>query len=135
LVAYGDCGTGGKLDDVLREEGVERIEGPHCYAFFAGNAAFAERAEGEDLTAFFLTDYLARHFDKLVFDYYRLARPGMRDMMFGNYTKVVYLAQTDDPAIEAKARAAAEQLGLAFEMRRTGYGELGDFLHRARPAP
>ena len=49
-------------------------------------------------------------------------------MMFGNYEKIVYLAQTDDPALEAKARAAAQRLGLAFEMRKTGYGDLTGFL-------
>ncbi|MEZ5774146.1 MAG: DUF1638 domain-containing protein [Hyphomicrobiaceae bacterium] len=131
LVAYGDCGTGGELDRVIAEEGVARIEGPHCYAFLAGNAAFAAKAEGEDLTAFFLTDYLARHFDKLIFDYYRLDRPGMAEMMFGNYTKIVYLAQTDDPALDARAREAAARLGLLYERRLTGYGELGTFMAAA----
>lgn len=130
LVAYGDCGTGGLLDRVIAEEGVERIEGPHCYAFFAGNAAFAAKAEGDDLTAFFLTDYLARHFDKLIWDYYRLDKSGMRDMMFGNYTKVVYLAQTDDARLDALARAAAAKLGLSYERRLTGYGELATFMER-----
>ena len=132
LVAYGDCGTGGLLDTVIAEEGVERIEGPHCYSFFAGNADFAARAEDDDLTAFYLTDYLAQHFDKLIWDHYRLARPGMRDMLFGNYTKVVYLAQTDDPALDAKARAVAERLGLAYERRLTGYGDLAGFMAGTR---
>ncbi len=131
LVAYGDCGTGGKLDEVLAEEGVERIEGPHCYSFFAGNAAFAARAEDDDLTAFYLTDYLARFFDKLIWQHYQLDRPGMRDLMFGNYTKVVYLAQTDDLALDAMAEAAAAKLGLAYERRLTGYGDLAPFLERA----
>lgn len=133
LVAYGDCGTGGLIDQVLAEEGVERIEGPHCYAFFAGNAAFAARAEDEDLTAFYLTDYLARHFDKLIWQHYSLDRPGMREMMFGNYTKIVYLAQTEDAALDAKARAVAERLGLAYERRLTGYGDLAGFMLDARP--
>jgi hypothetical protein len=133
LVAYGDCGTGGLLDDMLKEEGVDRIEGPHCYSFFAGNAAFAARAEGEDLTAFYLTDYLARHFDKLIWEHYHLARPGMREMMFANYAKIVYLAQTDDPALDGKARAVAEKLGLAYERRLTGYGDLGRFMQSAGP--
>ncbi len=130
LVAYGDCGTGGLLDTVLAAEGVERIEGPHCYSFFTGNVAFAARAEEEDLTAFFLTDYLARHFDKLIWDTYSLDRDGMRDMMFGHYTKVVYLAQREDEGLEAKARDAARKLGLAYERRLTGYGELATTLER-----
>jgi hypothetical protein len=130
LVAYGDCGTGGALDRVLAEEGVERIEGPHCYSFFAGNDIFARQAE-EDMRAFFLTDYLARHFDKLIWEGFRLDRPGMRDLLFANYTKVVYLAQTKDAALAARAKAAAERLGLAYEQRFTGYGDLAPFLTEA----
>jgi hypothetical protein len=124
FVLYGDCGTGGLLDRVLAEEGVERIEGPHCYAFYSGNAAFAARAEDE-ITAFYLTDYLARHFDKLVWQGLGIAdHPELLPLYFGNYTKIIYLAQTRDPALRAKARAAAAKLGLAFESRETGYGEL-----------
>ena len=134
LVAYGDCGTGGLLDAVLAEEGVERIEGPHCYAFFAGNAAFAARAEDEDLTALYLTDYLARHFDTLIWQGFGLdRRPDMRDFLFANYTKVVYLAQTRDADLEDRARAAAAKLQLAFEARYTGYGELEGFMRAATP--
>jgi hypothetical protein len=132
LVAYGDCGTGGLLDRVLDEEGVERIEGPHCYAFFSGNAAFDAKAMDEDLTAFYLTDYLARHFDRLIWQGFHLDRPGMRDTMFGNYTKVVYLAQVEDPALKALAEAAARKLGLAYEYRLTGYGELTPFLEHGK---
>ncbi len=117
---------------MLTEEGVERIEGPHCYAFFSGNAAFDKTAMDEDLTAFFLTDYLTRQFDKLIWQHYRLDRPGMRDMMFGNYTKVVYLAQTDDPALQVMAEAAAKKLGLGYEYRFTGYGEVTPFLERGK---
>ena len=124
FVLYGDCGTGGLLDRVLAEEGVERIEGPHCYAFYSGNAAFAARADGE-ITAFYLTDYLARHFDKLIWRGLGIAEhPELLPLYFGNYTKVIYLAQTRDPALRARARAAAAKLGLAFEYRETGYGEL-----------
>jgi len=134
LVLYGDCGTGGGIDKVLAEEGgIERIEGPHCYAFFSGNANFAAAAEAEDMTAFYLTDYLARHFDKLVWSgLLGLDRhPELLKDYFGNYTKVVYLAQTNDPALDAKAEAAAKRLGLAYERRFTGYGELADVM-RAR---
>jgi len=133
-VVYADCGTGGLLDKVCAEEGVERIAGPHCYSFFDGNEAFAERAEAGEITAFYLTDFLARQFDTLIWKGMGLDRhPELLPDMFGNYEKVVYLAQTDDPALEAKARAGAARLGLGFEMRRTGYGDLAEFLARAAP--
>ena len=130
LVLYGDCGTGGLLDRVLEEEGVERIDGPHCYAFYSGNAAFAEHAEDE-VTAFYLTDYLARHFDKLVWRGLGIAdHPELLPLYFGNYTKVIYLAQTRDPRLQMKARAAAAKLGLAYEYRETDYGELESEMRR-----
>jgi len=135
FVLYADCGTGGLLDRVCEEEGVERVPGPHCYSFFDGNQAFAEREAAGEITAFYLTDFLARQFDTLIWKGMGLDRhPAILPMMFGNYEKVVYLAQTDDPALEARARAAAERLGLAFEMRRTGYGDLADFMARAAAA-
>jgi hypothetical protein len=123
-VLYGDCGTGGQLDALLKEEGVERIEGPHCYAFFSGNAAFAARADAE-FTAFYLTDYLARHFDKLIWEGLGLHKhPELLPDYFGNYTKIVYLAQAPDDDLRAKAEQAAVKLGLDYEYRFTGYGEL-----------
>ena len=129
-MVYGDCGTGGLLDAMLQEEGVERIAGPHCYAFYSGNAAFAARAEA-DMTAFFLTDYIARQFDKLIWEGLGLDRhPELRDDYFGNYTKVVYLAQTDDEALRNAAQTAARKLGLDYEYRFTGYGELETELQR-----
>ena len=131
LCLYGDCGTGGELDRVLAEEGVERIEGAHCYAFFAGVADFAAMMEDE-VGTFFLTDYLARHFDRLIIKGLGLDRfPQLRDDYFRHYTRLVYLAQTRDPALAVKARAAAERLGLAFEMRITGYGAMVPFVARA----
>jgi Protein of unknown function (DUF1638) len=123
-VLYGDCGTGGQLDTMLAEEGVERIDGPHCYAFYSGNDAFAKTSENE-FTAFYLTDYLARHFDKLIWEGLGLDRhPELLSDYFQHYTKVVYLAQTKDIELERKAEAAAQKLGLAYEYRFTGYGEL-----------
>lgn len=128
FVLYGDCGTGGLIDVMLAEEGVERIEGPHCYAFYSGNERFAATAD-DDVSVFFLTDYLARHFDKLVWQGLGLDRhPELLPDYFGNYTKIVYLAQVKDDAIEAKAKAAAEKLGLGYEYRFTGYGELASEL-------
>ena len=136
VIGYADCGTGGLLDRVCAEEGVARIPGPHCYSFFEGNAAFAVREAAGEIDAFYLTDFLARQFDTIVWKGLGLDRhPELLPAMFGNYRRLVYLAQTDDPALEAKARAAAERLGLAFEKRRTGYGDLAAFLEKAARAP
>jgi hypothetical protein len=110
------------LQAACAEMGVEMIEGPHCYSFYEGNAVFAERGE---VTAFYLTDFLVRQFDAFVWKPLGLDRhAGLRDMYFGNYTTLVYQAQTDNPALTAKAEACAERLGLAFERRFTGYGDL-----------
>ena len=131
-VLYADCGTGGLLDKVLEEEGgVERIGGPHCYSFFQGNDLFAAR-EDEDMRSFFLTDYLAQHFDKLIWEGFGIdRRPDMVEFVFGNYEKVVYLAQAPTDALKAKAQAAAEKLGLEYEYRETGYGDLATFMQSA----
>ena len=124
FVLYGDCGTGGEIDKLLAEEGIERLEGPHCYAFFSGQETFAKTAE-EDVTAFFLTDYLARHFDKLIWEGLGMDRhPELLPLYFGNYTKIVFLAQTRNEELAKKAMAAARRLGLEYEYRYTGYGEL-----------
>jgi hypothetical protein len=128
VVLYADCGTGGLLDQVLAEEGVERIAGPHCYEFFAGTKAFEEMMEAE-IGSFFLTDYMVRHFDRLILQGLGLdRRPELRDLYFGNYRKLVYLSQLEDARLLAKAKAAAERLGLEFEHRHTGYGDLETFL-------
>lgn len=124
FVVYADCGTGGLLQERCAELGVEMVKGPHCYSFFEGNAEFAAHAESE-FAAFYLTDFLVRQFDAFVwrpmgFD----KHPELIEMMFGNYEKLVYLAQIDDPGLDARARACAERLGLAYERRKTGYGDL-----------
>ncbi len=128
-VLYGDCGTGGLLNRVLEEEGrVERIEGPHCFSFFAGNAAFAAAAE-DDLTTFFLTNYFCRHFEMFVWQAIGLdRRADMVQFVFGNYRKLVYLAQTRDAVLAAKAKQIAGRLGLAYEYRFSGYGDLESFM-------
>lgn len=124
FVVYADCGTGGRLFEKCNDLGVEMVEGPHCYSFFEGNAVFAKRAE-EEFTAFYLTDFLVRQFDAFVWKPMGLDRhPELRDMIFGNYTKLVYQAQLDDPALDAKARDCAARLGLDYERRFTGYGDL-----------
>ena len=131
LVLYGDCGTGGELDQVLAEEGAERIPGPHCYAFYSGLDVFLAQAEDE-AACFYLTDYLARHFERLIIQGLGLDRhPELLPLYFGNYEKLVYLAQMPDPQLEQRAEAAALRLGLAYEHRPTGYGGLHDFLKRA----
>lgn len=124
FVAYADCGTGGLLEAKCAELGVDMIAGPHCYSFFEGNEAFAKIAEDE-FTAFYLTDFLVKQFDAFVWRPMGLDRhPELRDMYFGNYTKLVYQAQVNDPTLDAKARECADRLGLDFERRFTGYGDL-----------
>ena len=129
FVAYADCGTGGLLEAACAEMGVEMIAGAHCYAFFDGLAAFAAR---DEIDAFYLTDFLTRQFDTFIWRGLKMDRhPQLRDMYFGNYRRLVYLAQTEDPALTAKAETAAEKLGLAFERRFTGYGDLARALEAA----
>ena len=131
FVAYADCGTGGLLDRVLTDEKVERLPGAHCYEFYAGSDAFAHLAD-EEIGTFYLTDFLVRHFDALVIRGLGLDRfPQLRDDYFGNYRRVVHLAQFDDPAAAARAKAAAARLGLAYERRLTGLGGLRAFIDRA----
>ena len=131
FIAYADCGTGGLLDSMLADEGVERLPGAHCYEFYAGAQAFAAVTD-EELGTFFLTDFLARNFDRLVIKGLGLDRhPELLPTYFGNYTRLVYLAQTDDPALVTAARRGARRLGLAFEHRRTGYGDLATSVQAA----
>jgi hypothetical protein len=131
LCLYADCGTGGELDRVLREEGVRRIEGAHCYEFFAGAMDFAQMMEDEP-GAFFLTDFLVRHFDRLVIEGLGLDRfPRLRDDYFRHYRRLVYLAQFEDAELTARAEAAAKRLGLTFERRFTGLGGVEKFLARS----
>ncbi len=123
FVVYADCGTGGLLQARCEKLGVSMIEGPHCYSFFDGNEAFAERGE---VTSFYLTDFLVRQFDTMIWKPLGLDRhPQLLEMYFGNYEKLVYLAQTDAPELDIKAAEAAARLGLQFERRATGYGDLG----------
>jgi len=128
FVAYADCGTGGLLDNVLDAEDVARLEGAHCYEVYAGRAAFAGLHD-EELGTFYLTDYLVRNFDRLVVRGLGLDRhPGLLPVYFGNYRRLVYLAQVEDPELTARADAAARRLGLAFERRFVGLGELATSL-------
>lgn len=126
FVVYADCGTGGQLKAACAELGVEMLDGPHCYSFFEGNDAFAAK---DEMTAFYLTDFLVRQFDAFVWEPLGFAKyperaDTLRDMYFGHYTKLVYHAQTEDPDLTAKAKDCATRLGLPFERRMTGYGDL-----------
>jgi hypothetical protein len=124
FVAYADCGTAGTLDAYLEREGLERIEGAHCYEFYAGAAAF-EAMQEQEIGTFYLTDFLARQFDSIIWTGLGLDRhPELLPMYFASYTRLVYLAQSDDPELTARAQAAADRLGLAFERRFTGFGDL-----------
>jgi hypothetical protein len=130
FVAYADCGTGGLLDVVLAEEGVERIAGAHCYEFYAGAAVFEQLAE-QEIGSFYLTDFLLRHFERLIIHGLGIAKhPQLLPVYFGNYKKLVYLAQAESAQGRALGQDAANRLGLAFEYRLTGYGELDSSLRQ-----
>ena len=124
FVAYADCGTGGLLDAVLQAEGVQRLPGAHCYEFYAGSAAFAQMAEAE-LGTFYLTDFLLRHFERLIMHGLGIDKhPQLLPVYFGNYTTLMYLCQKESPEGIALGQAAAQRLGLAFAYHVTGYGEM-----------
>ena len=122
LVGYADCGTGGMLDAALIGTGAVRLPGAHCYEFFAGTEVFSRWHDAE-LGTFYLTDFLARHFDALVIGGLGIDRhPELRDMYFGNYTRVLLLSQSDDPSVIEAGRAAADRLGLGFAHHHVGLG-------------
>ena len=128
-IGYADCGTGGQIDRIIEKEGLERLPGAHCYAFFQGVEAFDELA-AEELGTFYLTDFLARHFERLIIRGFKLdEHPELVGMMFGNYKRLVYLSQTDDTALMEAAQKAAQYLGLDFRHIHTGYGELESSLN------
>ncbi|MCB1382550.1 MAG: DUF1638 domain-containing protein [Notoacmeibacter sp.] len=136
LAGFADCGTGGLLDKVLDVHGVERLAGPHCFAFYQRLERF-EAAGDADMLAFYMTDFLCRNFETFFIRPLGLDRhPELVADYFGNYEKLVYLAQTEDPALDAVAEKAAALLGLTYERRFTGYGDLGPFLAGAtQPGP
>lgn len=124
FIGYAECGTKGEIDRICEEEGIARIKGPHCYAFYTGVETFLKTC-GDEITAFYLTDLIARQFEAFVIEPLKLDKhPELIPMVFGNYEKIVYLAQTEDPELQAKAKWAADYLGLAYEYRFTGYGDL-----------
>jgi hypothetical protein len=124
LVGYSDCGTGGLLDVVLEKEGVDRLPGAHCYEMFSGSEAFQNLHEAE-LGTFYLTDFLAIHFERLVIKGLGLDRfPQLKEQYFGYYKKLVYLAQKEDSKVDQKALEAARFLDLEYEKISTGDGFL-----------
>ena len=113
-MGYADCGTGGMLDKVLDEYGIERIPGVHCYDFYAGSEQFHSLAEAEP-GSFYLTDFLVRHFERLVIKGLGMDRlPQLIPVYFKNYRRLVYLAQTDSEKLQAMARQQAGFLGLEY---------------------
>jgi hypothetical protein len=131
FVGYADCGTGGLLDKVCDKHGVERMAGPHCFGFYQGMDAYAKVAD-DDMMSFYMTDFLCRQFDAFFMKPLGLDRhPELIQDYFGNYEKVIYLAQTDDPELDRVAEDAARLLGLAYERRSTGYGDLPAALENA----
>ena len=123
-VMYGDCGTSGEIDKVIEEEGAERIAGPHCFSFLMGNADFDQYSEN-DITTFYLTDFFCQYFEKFVWESLGLnRRDDMVNFVFGNYKKVIYIAQTDNPKLREKAEEIAARLKLEYEYRFTGYGDM-----------
>lgn len=129
---YADCGTGGALDRLLQRENVARLPGAHCYSFFSGVERFENDDNNADLRSFFLTDFLARHFDGLTWKPLGLEEnPELLEMYFGAYEKVVFLSQQDDPDLLERAKEIALKLELSFEHRKTGYGDLATSLSDA----
>lgn len=135
LAGYADCGTGGQLDRICEEHGISRIDGPHCFAFYQGMKTY-ERIADADMTSFYMTDFLCRQFEAFFMKPLGLDRhPELAEDYFGHYEKLIYLAQTEDPDLEEIAENAAKMLGLVYERRITGYGDLTDALLAAATQP
>ena len=124
FVGYADCGSGGQLDEMLEKFGVQRLPGAHCYEFYSGSKTFEEIVQ-EEIGSYFLTDFLVKSFEKLIWQGMKIdSHPQLLQIYFGNYRKLVYLAQTKNPELQAQAREFAERLGLKYEYRFTGFGKL-----------
>lgn len=132
FVAYGDCGTGGRLDEVLNLYGIERLPGAHCYQFFAGQEAFNELQE-EEIGSFYLTDFIAQQFDSYVWKSLGIDKhPQLLEVYFSNYKRLVFLAQTENKALTELAKNCASRLNLKFKRIFTGYGDMNSTINHFR---
>ncbi len=130
LVAYADCGTGGRIAKVCEKYHVPWIQSPHCYAFFATHDTF-DTISQQEIGSFYLTDYLVSHFDRLIIQGLGIdTHPQLRDTFFKHYVQLVYLAQNPTPSLEKKAQEAAKKLKLSYAMHVTGYGDLAHFIQQ-----
>ena len=134
LIGYGDCGTGGGLNRMMEKHPkTERLPGAHCYAFYSGLSEFDAMME-EELGSFFLTDYLTRFFDTLIIKGFGIDRyPNLKETYFEHYKRLIYISQAPTPQLIAKAKKAADFLGLEFEHRNVGYGELATYIADLSP--
>lgn len=134
FIGYADCGSTGAIDKICDQHGVSRVEGPHCFAFYMGNEEFQKR-DGEFVTTFFITDFLARHFEAFLIKPLGLDKhPELKEVYFGNYTRALYLAQSNDLELEKQAKLGAAFLGLNYEKQYTGFGDLTPALKKATAA-
>jgi len=130
LIGYAECGTRGALDRVCQEENLKRLPGIHCFQLYAGESEF-EAIQDEDAGTFYLTDYFVRHFDLLVWDAMRLDEPGLLEYVFGNYRRVMHLAQEDSPEFTQAAKLCAQRLKLRYERRLVARTRLAEALVKA----
>ena len=131
FLAYADCGTGGLIDSMLKNYGIERLEGAHCYEFYAGSRLFKDLSDRE-IGTFYLTDFLVKNFKRLIIDGLGISKhPSLKDEYFKNYKNIVYLAQKHDNDLELKAKDCANYLNLEYSVHYTGLGNFEDQLNKA----
>ena len=131
FLAYADCGTGGLIDSMLKDYDIERLEGAHCYEFYAGSKLFKDLSNRE-IGTFYLTDFLVKNFDRLIIDGLGLSKhPSLKDEYFKNYKKIVYLAQKHNEDLELKAKDCADYLNLEFSIHYTGLDNFENQLNKA----
>ena len=131
FLAYADCGTGGLIDSMLKNYDIERLEGAHCYEFYAGSRLFKDLSDRE-IGTFYLTDFLVKNFKRLVIDGLGISKhPSLKDEYFKNYKNIVYLAQKHDNDLELKAKDCANYLNLEYSVHYTGLDNFEDQLNKA----
>ena len=131
FLAYADCGTGGLIDSMLKNYDIERLEGAHCYEFYAGSRLFKDLSDRE-IGTFYLTDFLVKNFKRLIIDGLGISKhPSLKDEYFKNYKNIVYLAQKHDNDLELKAKDCANYLNLEYSVHYTGLDNFEDQLNKA----